>query len=257
MSKKFWFLVSGSILFIIATLFINWHLLQSVAIQNRGSYGDLFGFANTLFSGLAFVGVIAAILIQSEELKLQRNELQETREEFQQQNNTLKKQAFENTFFQIQNSKNEILKNLHSHKYGSQGAIILSHEAQDCRNRIRSLVQSHQSKEQIKTTLENNSNFIFYLEQVYEHFAQIIKCHINLEFLIETTRLISIEEKSFYEQLVLNQLTESEFFFFYLFKLLEIPSDPKISKLLIRQDIFQDIQKTIFFEELHVFATSY
>ncbi|MGY3650384.1 nucleoid DNA-binding protein [Bradyrhizobium sp. LM3.2] len=47
----------------------------------RGQVGDLFGSVNALFSGLAFTGVIFAILLQRQELALQRQELKETRAE--------------------------------------------------------------------------------------------------------------------------------------------------------------------------------
>jgi hypothetical protein len=40
--------------------------------KERGSFGDMFGAANALFSGFAFAGVIYAILLQRQELKLQR-----------------------------------------------------------------------------------------------------------------------------------------------------------------------------------------
>lgn len=46
-----------------------------------GPFGDLFGSINALFSGLAFAGLIYAILLQRRELELQRLELQATREE--------------------------------------------------------------------------------------------------------------------------------------------------------------------------------
>jgi len=46
-----------------------------------GQFGDMFGGLNTLFSGLAFFGVIYAILLQREELSIQRKELELTREE--------------------------------------------------------------------------------------------------------------------------------------------------------------------------------
>ena len=46
-----------------------------------GQFGDMFGGLNTFFSGLAFLGVIYAILLQREELGLQRKELELTREE--------------------------------------------------------------------------------------------------------------------------------------------------------------------------------
>ncbi|MBO6794732.1 MAG: hypothetical protein JJ895_12545 [Balneolaceae bacterium] len=76
--------------------------------SQKGVYGDMFGAVNALFSGFAFVGVIYAILLQRKELELQRIELAQTREELEGQklemrlqNKTLRKQAFENTFFQL------------------------------------------------------------------------------------------------------------------------------------------------------------
>lgn len=51
--------------------------------ESRAAFGDMFGAINTLFSGLAFAGVIYSILMQGQELKLQREELSLTREELQ------------------------------------------------------------------------------------------------------------------------------------------------------------------------------
>jgi len=55
-----------------------------------GTFGDTYGALNSLFSGLALAGVIVTILIQRAELKnqrlelsLQRNEMKETRKEFE------------------------------------------------------------------------------------------------------------------------------------------------------------------------------
>ena len=48
---------------------------------DRASFGDMFGGINAFFSGLAFLGVIYAVILQREELRLQRAELKLTREE--------------------------------------------------------------------------------------------------------------------------------------------------------------------------------
>lgn len=45
-----------------------------------GTFGDMFGFVNSMFSGLAFAGIIITILLQSDELKEQRIELRLTRD---------------------------------------------------------------------------------------------------------------------------------------------------------------------------------
>ncbi len=46
-----------------------------------GTFGDMFGAVNALFSGFAFAGIIFTILLQREELKFQREELKLTRKE--------------------------------------------------------------------------------------------------------------------------------------------------------------------------------
>lgn len=43
--------------------------------QTAGQFGDMFGATNALFSGLALIGVVAAILLQQQELKQSTTEL--------------------------------------------------------------------------------------------------------------------------------------------------------------------------------------
>lgn len=61
-------------------------------MPERGQFGDQFGAINALFSGLAFAGVIVAILLQGEELKLQRQELADTRAELKRQADAAERQ---------------------------------------------------------------------------------------------------------------------------------------------------------------------
>ena len=77
-------------------------------MDQRGQFGDMFGVVNALFAGLAFAGIIWAIILQKNELELQRKELAETRKEIagqtqqlKAQARTLKEQNFENSFFQL------------------------------------------------------------------------------------------------------------------------------------------------------------
>ena len=48
-----------------------------------GVFGDMFGALNPFFSGLALIGVIYSVILQSEELSLQRVELRENRKELE------------------------------------------------------------------------------------------------------------------------------------------------------------------------------
>lgn len=68
-------------------------------IQNAGIFGDMFGSFNAFVSGVAMLGVIAAIVLQmdqnrmqSQELSLQRRELELTRDEMKGQKEALEAQ---------------------------------------------------------------------------------------------------------------------------------------------------------------------
>lgn len=69
-------------------------------LSSAGQFGDMFGAFNAFVSGIAMLGVVAAILLQreqnrmqAEELRLQRQELAETRAELQGQKEALQSQA--------------------------------------------------------------------------------------------------------------------------------------------------------------------
>jgi len=103
-------LVSVIVTVIIIGLWIGtYFLLKDMKPAQRGTIGDMFGSINALFSGLALAGIILTIMLQRKELKLQREELRDTRKEFETQNETLKLQRFENTFFNVLNQHHQIV----------------------------------------------------------------------------------------------------------------------------------------------------
>lgn len=59
-----------------------------LSIEKAGQFGDNFGVITSLFSGIAFSGVLITLLLQRDELKLQRNEIERSKEE-QKQNERL------------------------------------------------------------------------------------------------------------------------------------------------------------------------
>lgn len=81
-------------------------------ITNRALFGDSYGSLNTLFSGLAFAGIITSIFFQSQELKETRAEIKAQKEEFALQTKAMNKQVFETTFFQLLQLHNEIIQSL-------------------------------------------------------------------------------------------------------------------------------------------------
>lgn len=96
-----------------------WWFLNSNPYLNgwpeRALFGEMFGAIESLFSGLAFASLIITIYLQSKELSLQRQELEDTRMELRgqkdqliEQNKTLRLQRFEATFFQLLSFHNDI-----------------------------------------------------------------------------------------------------------------------------------------------------
>lgn len=110
--------------------------------NERGTFGDQFGAANALFSGLAFVGLIYTIILQRKDLALQRKDLRLQRDElaltrselerqtqqFEEQNKTLRVQRFENTFFQMLSQFQDVVNNLsYSYQEGRDVVSSLPH----------------------------------------------------------------------------------------------------------------------------------
>lgn len=89
--KPFYWISFGIVLACVLNI-----LLMPVFIKDlsdRGSFGDMFGGINALFSGLAMAGVIIAIILQKTELGLQREELELTRKELAKTATANKQQA--------------------------------------------------------------------------------------------------------------------------------------------------------------------
>lgn len=87
-------------------------------------FGDSFGAVNALVSAFAFAGMIVAFILQRYELKLQRKELRDNREEmvrqtkqFKVQNDNLEIQRFENLFYNMLTLQQSIVSGLRYEYY--------------------------------------------------------------------------------------------------------------------------------------------
>jgi uncharacterized membrane protein len=117
MTKENQTLSIRKIAYLVGMILILWVLVPFFFIyivvdkNNFGIYGDMYGGINALFTGLAFVGVITAIILQMKELALQREELVLTRSELTDTKDEHCKARKENAFFQMVALHNEIVKN--------------------------------------------------------------------------------------------------------------------------------------------------
>jgi len=230
----------------IATLVLLPKLIPSDAV--RGQFGDMFGSINALFSGLAFVGVIVAILLQKEELEEQRNELRETRKEFKIQNETLKQQRFENTFFNMLNLHSEIV-NTTTYKqdrsiYGrdartEEGRLaftLMLNELIEKLNSASGAVDQH-SREVIEIVVEEKlENLQLYLAHYFRNLYGIFKMIHNADF--------TDEQKKTYGKMVRSQLSDQELGLLY-YNSEHYSRGKKFKTYINEYDLFDNLPKAM------------
>ena len=204
-------------------------------IECRGQLGDSFGVVNALFAGLAFAGVIYAIILQKKELGLQRDELglqrreleytraeiRGQKEQLQAQNQTLQKQNFENSFFQLLSRHSEIVNSM-----GIPGSFFPKPDreyiGQQCFVSMFSKLTDIEAREEkyharMKEDADKAREMHKWLKNTYEKFFPIFQPYVGHYFrhLYNIVKFIDqntpeIVEKSFYIDLIRAQLSSTE-----------------------------------------------
>lgn len=211
-----------AIFFVVIAWLINLAtVLYFGSFEKSGTFGDTFGAVNAIFSGLAFVGLIYALLLQKNQLELQRqdliltrNELAETRKEFKEQNKTLKKQRFENTFFSMLSLHNEIVNNTHFKQSESEYGLDALEEHGRLAftlilNGLISIINdqpenNNQDEEEIiKNIVEN------YYDQQQLHLGHYFRNLYGI-FRIISNADLSKKEKEDYAKMVCAQISDQE-----------------------------------------------
>jgi hypothetical protein len=179
-----------------------------------GIFGDMFGATNALFSGLAFAGVIYAILLQRQELKLQRDELALTRGELagqrvqlQAQNETLQQQNFENTFFQLLRLHNDIVNAIDLRDEGGRETTV----GRDCFKVFHERFTRRWSKSPVdagKSELHRiNNTYLGYYAGVEADVGHYFRSLYNIIKFIDKS---AVADKRVYTNLVRAQLSTYE-----------------------------------------------
>lgn len=95
--------------------------------KSNGAFGDKFGVVNSLFSGLAFAGIIITIYMQKHELELQRQELKETRNVFEGQNSLMTTQQNDSTFFNLLENHRQLVDSFKTGSFRHIAGIGINH----------------------------------------------------------------------------------------------------------------------------------
>jgi hypothetical protein len=179
--------------------------------DGAGTFGDMFGAVNALFSGLAFATLIYAAWMQREELGLQREELQATRaelagqkEQMKQQGDTLKLQRFENTFFSLLASHMQLVESLRLEMHN------VVHQGRECFKWAYDLL-GDQNRHGVYVAGGELEGLRTVYERFYEH-RQVLLGHYfrSLYHLIKFVKAAPIDNQRQYTSLVRAQLSSYE-----------------------------------------------
>lgn len=225
---------------------------------NDSSIVDRFGAVDALFAGLAFVGLIFAILLQSEELSLQRNELELTRIELQgqkdqleQQNRTLSKQNLENTFFQLLKFHTDILAAIDLIDTGTRQVKA---RGRDCFSEFyqRQLRNDyHQIGNEFGSLPEPEK-----AERAYKRFfarnqADVGHYFRNLYHIFKFIKSLPVDDKQFYANLVVAQLSSYELALLFYNAISEYGKD-RFKPLIEEFGVFENLDKSLIIHPSHL-----
>ena len=153
------------------------------SFEKLGVVGDFFGGTTVgLLSLASIVFVTAAIIMQKEELELQRKEVAATRKEYEITNQTMKKQQFESTFFNMINLHHSILNDI----------VYESQIGREAIKKIYKKLDTVFNNETYKLYIEELKKEIFYGDQdlldelirmeYWEHYLSDYKDEFELHF---------------------------------------------------------------------------
>lgn len=250
-TKTPWFLIMLIVLFVVVLWLLNWWYL--VDIEDRGTFGDMFGGINALFSGLAFAGVIYAILLQRRELELQRRELELNRSELAgqrealtAQNATMERQSFESTFFQLLRLHNEILAAMDFPARKQPTQVVTG---RDCFSAFRSELARIWNKglpEHMGSTELNRVNKT-YLAFYNSRQADLGHYFRTLYNLIKFVDLSPVDDKRIYTNLIRAQLSSDELFLLFYNCLSDLGAD-RFKPLIEKYALFNNLNRETLIE---------
>jgi hypothetical protein len=194
--KEYWIWIIGSlfVILILGLWYYTYCELKGLDANDRGTFGDMFGSVNAIYSGLAFAGIIFTILLQRKELRYQREELKETRQEFITQNKTLKAQRFENIFFNLVSLHNQIVNDIdydkrvqRSFNPGDSETVIV--KGRDVfRDRFNNLHSS------LKESTDFNETYLEFYEKRKTDFGHYFRNLYRIIKMVHQTEFIASEE---------------------------------------------------------------
>ena len=182
--------------------------IELYTVAQSGVFGDSFGLLTSLFSGLAFAGLLITISYQRRDIGLTKIELYETREE-------IKKQHRENNVFQLLKILNDVISQLDvKHRKEKGGEITDISTGRDCFDRYHYKLKNRYDNEGKK---HEDMHPIDKLKIVYISFwddwrkdlGHYFRTLFNIFEYLDGAEFSS-EDKKFYGNIVRAQMSDPE-----------------------------------------------
>jgi len=215
-----WILI-GAVLFVVALwLGTVWLVPWFDRLGERGTFGDMFGAVNALFTGLAFAFVVYGLAVQRHEVKLLSEELQGTKHLAEEQQklaevqiSAQQKQQFEATFFNLLRVFNDLVGSieLRSGKDTHKGKAALSNLLGKVSFTRTFRVAMDSDASDVDDMAQYNRMFENYRSELGHYFRTLY----NLFKFVDGSAL-EPDEKRIYTNLIRAQLSDDEVMLLFL-----------------------------------------
>jgi hypothetical protein len=192
-------IIIGTFLIYLGVLLISIWPVNEISLGQSGLFGDTFGALTSLFSGLAFAGLLVTIWQQKEDLSLTRKEIRD--------------QHFENVLFRMLEMHNCIVTDLDLRKKadvngGGAGSVIAA--GRDCFQLF-----FDRFKKAYEGNIQANITSKEYCNDVYEAFFQKHQSDLGhyFRYLYNIFKFIKesdVDNKKTYTSIVRAQLSDNE-----------------------------------------------
>lgn len=207
--------------------------------SNLGTVGDYFGgLLNPIFALLALFALLATIKIQSEELKLTREEMKKSNDVLDKQSKSIKKQNFEDSFFNLLKKFNFKVDNDFDFKSDSEDNLNRFTRFEKIRYKLYEYHEYYE-KEGDKVTSEHTYDCLFEFEIKTKRLDEYFRYLFFIIDFVEDS-FLSNNEKEFYLRILFRDLTyNEEFLLFYHCLTFEVYN--KYKKMIEHYSLFERV----------------
>jgi hypothetical protein len=197
------FMMTGTFLYMML------HFSGDSAWAIRGQFGDMFGFTNAFFSGLAFAGIIITIVQQQREIRRQDAAIQK-------QNHSIVLQRFETTLFEVINLHRTRIANLfiNDQNKGAQVFDYITTYTGRIPTTDYDVLAFRLVPQNFTTLIDDNTLLTAVIRQYLESFKSVVA-------IIEESPLLNDRtDKEYYCKLLMAFLDNSELRFIFYYRTL-------------------------------------